>query len=556
MTEFAALLAAFREATGREAALWESGAAAEPAHLLGASSDAFALRSRSATDGDVDVAEWCSANDMQARHISDRSGEAWLILDDAQQASDGQSDELLVQLFPVVHRLIRERDGATHELADRYEEINLLYAIGELLGGTASVESVAETLLQELAATVGATRAVFLLTHRSSDSVGKLVPIASIGLRDLDYPEIALDNDSHIAVCAFRLSNACTAEGLAARRGDPVISANDEALLAVAITRPSSGAGITGQFQAVARLGQPLPVSHSSVPPGVIVLGARKETDFFTAGDRKLALAVSTQVGVALQNAALVRSAMERQQLVRELRLAHDLQLKLLPDTRVVGPEARAAARVVPAESVGGDFYLLVRLDSDRTAVLIGDVSGHGYQAALVMALSLSAAAIHVQAAFDPAIALESVRRSLAEELTSTDMSLSLCYALIDARLGELRYANAGHPHAFRLGADGDCLRLSASVPPLGFSDTAIADDVIPWRRGDRVVLFTDGLVDARDAKDGTLGEQAVLGALGKIAAASTPEEILGSLLSLAETHAGGTPLRDDLAIVVVDRPV
>ena len=246
---------------------------------------------------------------------------------------------------------------------------------------------------------------------------------------------------------------------------------------------------------------------------------------------------------------------MERQQLVRELRLAHDLQLKLLPDPRVVAPEARAAARVVPAESVGGDFYLLVRLDSDRTAVLIGDVSGHGYQAALVMALSLSAAAIHVQAAFDPAIALESVRRSLAEELTSTDMSLSLCYTLIDARLGELRFANAGHPHAFRLGAEGDCIRLAASVPPLGFTEAAILDDSVPWRKGDRVVLFTDGLVDARDTLDRSLGERAVLQELSTITAESTPAEILSSLLALVDAHAGGTPLRDDLAIVIVDRP-
>ena len=289
MTEFAALLAAFREATGREAALWGPAANSGPSFLMGATSDEFAQRTSSATDGKIDVTDWCTARSLKAQHISDRAGEAWLILESvssdhrdavnsaarssaADSCANSSDERFLAGLLPVVHRLIRERDGATHELADRYEEINLLYAIGELLGGTASVESVAETLLQELAATVGATRAVFLLTHRSSDSVGKLVPIASIGLRDVEYPEISLDDDSHIAVCAFRLSNACTADGAAARRGDCVIAANGEALLAVAITRPSSGAGITGQFQAVARLGQPLPVSHSSVPPGVIVL--------------------------------------------------------------------------------------------------------------------------------------------------------------------------------------------------------------------------------------------------------------------------------------------
>jgi phosphoserine phosphatase RsbU/P len=333
-----------------------------------------------------------------------------------------------------------------------------------------------------------------------------------------------------------------------------VLAANETALLAVAISRPSTGVGITGQFQVVApRRG--IPLEHVTVPLGVLVLSGRANGAPFSAGDRKLAIAVGTQVGIALHNASLVRSAMERQQLVRELRLAHDLQLKLLPDPRVVAPEARAAARVVPAESVGGDFFLLARLDGDRTAVLIGDVSGHGYQAALVMALSLSAAAIHVQAAFDPAIALEAVRASLADELSSTDMSLSLCYALIDAKAGQLRFANAGHPHAFRLGGDGGCERLHATVAPLGFTEEPIVTLSIPWRTGDRVVLFTDGLVDARDEADRRLGEEAVLETLGATRASDTPDRILEALFARVDAHARGAALRDDLAVVIVDRP-
>ena len=255
-----------------------------------------------------------------------------------------------------------------------------------------------------------------------------------------------------------------------------------------------------------------------------------------------------------MHNAALVRAAVERQQLVREMRLAHDLQLKLLTKPTVVAPEARAAARVVPAESVGGDFFLLARLDRDRTGVLIGDVSGHGYQSALVMALALSAAAIHVQAAFDPSIALEAVQRSLADELSSTEMSLSLCYAVIDSKARELRFANAGHPHAFRLGADGVCERLHAVAPPIGFSDAAIDECVMSWRPDDRLVLFTDGITDARDSNDRRLGEAAVLRTLGTMTRQESPDDILSAIFGDVDRHVGGTALRDDLAVVVVDR--
>lgn len=252
---------------------------------------------------------------------------------------------------------------------------------------------------------------------------------------------------------------------------------------------------------------------------------------------------------------ARIQAQAERQALLGELKLAQELQLKLLPAPGVVAPEARAATRMVPADSVGGDFFLLARLDADRTGVLIGDVSGHGYQAALVMALALSAAAIHMQSAFDPAVAMEAMRASLADELSSTEMSLTLCYAVIDGRARELRFANAGHPHAFRLGADGRLVRLGAVVPPLGFSDLPIEESVAAWRPGDRLVLFTDGLSDIRNPAGQPLGERAVRECLAGMVHGEAPDAILEGIITLARGHRAGAALRDDVAVVIVDRP-
>lgn len=547
MIEVSALLAAFLEATGRESAIWERRAGGSPL-LLGTSSDRFATRTEPGV-GAWDVIAWARANALHAQLVTTGESVGWLFV----QAGDSlDADRLLARLVPLVRRLAHERDGATRELVERYEEISLLYAIGELLGGSTSVENVADTLLRELAVTIGATRAVFLLNDRGA---GLLTPIATLGLGEASYPAVALERQGHIAVRAYHGGGASAEEGDGAREADPVLAVHGGALLAVAITRPSTGAGITGTHPVAVRVGDVIE-SRAPVPLGVLVLGGRAVGQPFTAGDRKLAVAVSTQIGIAMHNASLVRAAVERQQLVREMRLAHDLQLKLLPKPSVVGPEARAAARLVPAESVGGDFFLLARLDHDRTGVLIGDVSGHGYQSALVMALALSAAAIHVQAAFDPSIALDAVRRSLDDELTSTEMSITMCYAVIDSRAGEVRFANAGHPHAFRLGADGRCERLAAVVPPIGFSHAPFEECVMSWRPGDRLVLFTDGLTDARSAGDERLGEQAVLSRLSGMTHGEPPEEILAALFDQVHVHTGRTPLRDDLAAVIVDRPV
>jgi phosphoserine phosphatase RsbU/P len=289
-------------------------------------------------------------------------------------------------------------------------------------------------------------------------------------------------------------------------------------------------------------------------PLGVVIFGRHDAGSPFTAGDRKLVIAVAAQLGTALHNASLMRAAVEREQFAREMRLAHDLQLKLLPDPRVVGPEARAAARVIPAESVGGDFFLLARLDAHRTGVLVGDVSGHGYQAALVMALALSAAAIHIRAAADPAETLHAVAQSLQDELESTEMSLSLCYVIIDEAHGVVRYANAGHPHMFHQSCDGTLRRLTAQSLPLGFGAEPQEGGTVPWQRGDRIIGFTDGVIDAQDPREHRLGERAVLEVLAGLSPGDSPDDALARIFEMVATHRDGSTLHDDLTVVVVDR--
>ena len=160
--------------------------------------------------------------------------------------------------------------------------------------------------------------------------------------------------------------------------------------------------------------------------------------------------------------------------LTREMRLAHDLQMKLLPPIpRVRGVEA--AARVVPAESVGGDFYQVLQLPGERTGVMIGDVSGHGFPAALIMALVMSAAAISAQQGGDPATVLEHLDRAIGDELESTEMYLSLCYCVLSPGVPEVAYANAGHPHAFIMEAGGTARRLRATDPPMGIGGGSVS---------------------------------------------------------------------------------
>src|SRR5947199_10662594 len=135
---------------------------------------------------------------------------------------------------------------------------------------------------------------------------------------------------------------------------------------------------------------------------GVINLTDRVGEDAFTAGDRKLVAAIANQIGAAIENARLVARDLGQERVRQELELAHDLQLKLLPSPLVVAARADVAARCRPAESVGGDFYNLLNLPEDRVGVIIGDVTSHGFGAALIMALVMAVSGIHAQSAATP----------------------------------------------------------------------------------------------------------------------------------------------------------
>ena len=260
---------------------------------------------------------------------------------------------------------------------------------------------------------------------------------------------------------------------------------------------------------------------------------------------------MANQIGAAVENARLVERDMLQQRMSQELELAHDLQLKLLPSPSVLAGDAQVAARCIQAESVGGDFYTFTRLGRGRVGVMLGDVSSHGFSAALVMALVMSAAGIHAAASLTPDETLAALGESLETELMTTEMYFSVFYGVLDPLSGRLSYASAGHPYAFRVPRFGDPERLETTAPPLGLATTgAIQRKQLPWSVGaDLLVLWTDGLVDARNDAGEPFGEARLL---AEVCArrGESPEEIVHGVLAQADAF-GSRPI-DDRTILVM----
>jgi sigma-B regulation protein RsbU (phosphoserine phosphatase) len=454
---------------------------------------------------------------------------AWLAVGPC-ASGDKPPGNYLSFLLPVVSHYLQaslEVEHAANELAERYEEINLLYTTSEILGRTVSLEEGAKKILTEISETVGARKASILVLDRVTET---LHVVAALGLDRTDAAPIAVNDETSVSARVFRTHHSMIVEP-----GEMPCQAEDiyrrGMLLSVPImwTTPEGG-----------------------MPLGVVNLSDRRSGQPFTAGDQKLVAAIATQIGTAIQNARLVRESLSQQQLVYEMSLANDLQMKLLPSTSIVAPEAQVAARVVPAESVGGDFYHLFRLGGGRTGVMIGDVSSHGYRAALIMALTMSASAIHAQTTIDAAETLSALLASLRDELQSTEMYITVFYGVIDKHAGVLRYANTGHPHAFLVGAEGDARRLFALDPPLGMVDGRPDGATRPWRPGsDLLLLFTDGVSDARDRLGRRLGEQPVLDIVQRYRH-EAPAAILERVFEALDAYTGDVPRDDDLAVVLV----
>ncbi len=426
----------------------------------------------------------------------------------------------------------REAAQVAAELSDRYEEIDLVYTISEILGHTIRLDEAARRILQEVATVVGARRASLFVLDPDRHL---LRLVASRGMVTTEVDPIELDDPVSVTARAFRemrIQSNDVAESRGARTSGGR-SYRGDAYLAVPVMYGAPG--------------------DQARPIGVINLTDRLGPDAFSAGDRKLVAAIANQVGAAIENARLVAKDLSQQRVRRELELAHDLQLKLLPAASVLGTRADLAVRCRSADVVGGDFYNLLGLHGDRVGVMIGDVSSHGFGAALIMALAMAASGIHAEAAGSPGQVLRKLEESLANELGRTEMYLSLLYAVIDPAAGTIAYANAGHPHAFLVrGATGVMVRLEATRTPLGLGGPGdTGDRQETWqRRQDILCLFTDGITDATDDAGRRFGEERVLGHVQALRS-KPAQQILEAIFADLAAFTGGAPSADDRTLLI-----
>jgi sigma-B regulation protein RsbU (phosphoserine phosphatase) len=258
-------------------------------------------------------------------------------------------------------------------------------------------------------------------------------------------------------------------------------------------------------------------------------------------------MAFLTALGYVAARQTLQRD-LQLSEIQKELEVARRIQLSILPAEFPDSANFRVATRYVPMTSVAGDFYDFIVADDTHAGLLIADVSGHGVPAALIASMVKVAATAQRANAADPARLLTEMNAVLCGN--TQDQFVTAAYVYFDSQSRELRYSAAGHPPMLLL-REGKVLEIIENGLILAAFDFAtFANAVHPLEPGDRFLLYTDGLVDAANAKGDFFGQDA-LSAVLRQTAELVPSAASDRIISAVQQWSASQD--DDLTVLICD---
>ena len=287
---------------------------------------------------------------------------------------------------------------------------------------------------------------------------------------------------------------------------------------------------------------------------GVIQVLNKKNRQTFDEIDESLLAGLSDHITVALERGSLIEAYIEKERLEEGLKLAHDIQMSMLPKTFPPFPERRELdifAAITPAKKVGGDFYDFFFLDEDRLCFAIGDVSGKGVPAALFMAVVktlFKAIAGRVQ---NPSDILSTVNQEICRD-NDSQMFTTLFCGILNTRTGEIKYSSGGHNPPYHLSRAG-----VQQVPKTGGRVLGLLEETsYGWGRlalgsSETIFLYTDGVTEAMDPAGQLFSEQRVESILTQTKFASAREQI-EHLTSQITLFAAGAEQSDDITALAI----
>jgi serine phosphatase RsbU (regulator of sigma subunit)/pSer/pThr/pTyr-binding forkhead associated (FHA) protein len=291
---------------------------------------------------------------------------------------------------------------------------------------------------------------------------------------------------------------------------------------------------------------------------GVIQLDTQDRSKKFTQEDLKLLWCVANQAAIAMENARLHEEALLRERFRRDLELATRVQHSFLPSSLPEVPGYDFHAFYQPAQAVGGDYYGFIPLPQGRLAVAVGDVAGKGISAALLMAKLSSDARYCFLAEANPGLAVGKLNDLLYPFTSPMDRFVTLAVAVLDPSRHTATLLSAGHPSPLLVRENAptlhDAVPRGTAGLPLGMVEGCFYEACqVVLQPGDNLILFSDGVTDALDARNNQFsikGVQRVVQEAGAVSAAALGDRLIKAI----QQHATNLEPHDDITLVCLGR--
>lgn len=287
---------------------------------------------------------------------------------------------------------------------------------------------------------------------------------------------------------------------------------------------------------------------------GTVNVGSKRSGKVYSQEDINLLSTVASQAAIAVENARLHKSEVEKQRMEEELKLAWQIQQGLLPKTNPSIEGLDISGITIPARTVGGDYFDYIQLGPKRLLVVVADVSGKGMSAALYMSKVQGMVQLAAHMYASPRDILTNVNRRIFDGIERKSF-ITMILALFDLEQREVRICRAGHNKAF-FSTNGNIEYLNTSGIGLGLERGDVFESTLeetrkPLEPKGLFVFYTDGLTEAMNEQRAQFGEDTVQGIIQSKRNLSSPE-LQQSILASVETFRGNAEQHDDITLVIV----
>lgn len=297
-----------------------------------------------------------------------------------------------------------------------------------------------------------------------------------------------------------------------------------------------------------------VPLIYENQLTGLITLGNKKSGKFFRREDINLISTLANQGAVAIENACMIKEVIEKERMEEELSIGRDLQMSMLPSECPVIEGFEMEAYSISAMEVGGDFYDFIKTGENKISIIIGDVTGKSVSGALVMSASRSIFRMLIEEELSVGEVMGRANRRTKKDIKS-GMFVALLFAVLDAEEKRLRLCSAGQTQPVYICADSGRATLVDTVGdnfPLGILDEADYQETsLALSPGDKIIFYTDGIVEAMNDKEEMFGFERLL-EIAQKAGPMTAKQLMKEIIENVSQFAGEMAQHDDITIIVL----